>query len=221
MDDGLAQVWNPSMAKVQASLAEYTSKFDKQLTVFENRWESIIYQHCSNPPQELESSLSTILNSLKAMSLGTQKLLVDQVQKVNDKQREINREFTSTKRIKDAMGNCYDEAARQFGQGSYDRMIDTISDGIEKTTVFEEIKEAISTGLRSLEIALNLENTKWCQDIGEELETNIKNWISLSDKVEQAELEQKAKLRAIVSQFEETMKDLVAEANDLEEQTKI
>ncbi|KAK6357514.1 hypothetical protein TWF718_001823 [Orbilia javanica] len=108
IDAGLARIWNPSMAKIQASLTEYTSKFDKQLTVFENRWESmytlaavrdngtnkviyegIIYQHCSNPPEELKESMNTILNSLKAMSLGTQKLLVDQVQKVNDKQRYI------------------------------------------------------------------------------------------------------------------------------------
>ncbi|KAK6357515.1 hypothetical protein TWF718_001824 [Orbilia javanica] len=107
------------------------------------------------------------------------------------------------------------------GPGSYDRMVDAVSEGITKTTVFEEIKESISLGLRDLEDILHQENAKWCSDIGEELETNIKNWISLSDKVEQAELEEKAKLKAIVSGFEATMKSLVSEANELEKRFQL
>ncbi|KAK6516343.1 hypothetical protein TWF506_006252 [Arthrobotrys conoides] len=213
IDQGLARIWNSSMANIQASLTEFTSKFDKQLTVFETRWE--------NPPEELKQSMNTILNSLKAMSLGTQKLLIDQNQKVNDQQREINREFTSTGRIREAMRSTYEIAVDESGPGSYNRMIDIVSNGIEKTTVFNEIKDAISLGLRNLEETLHQENVKWCQDIGEELETNIKNWISLSDKVEQTELEEKAKLKTIISKFEPTMKDLVSEANELEKQVQI
>ncbi|KAF3218990.1 hypothetical protein TWF679_000401 [Orbilia oligospora] len=218
IDEGLAKIWNPSMAKIQKSLSEYTSKLDKQLTVFERRWESIIYQHCPAPPEELQQSMKTILNSLNAMSAGTQKLSADQIQKVNDQQREINREFTSTGRIKEAMRATYDYAGKEFGPGSYGRMIDAVSDGIEKTDVFNEIKDAISLGLRDLEKTLNEENIRWCQDIGEELETNIKNWISLSDKVEQAEIEEKAKLKVVISKFEPRMKNLLSDTNELEAQ---
>ncbi|KAF3207761.1 hypothetical protein TWF191_000960 [Orbilia oligospora] len=218
IDEGLAKIWNPSMAKIQKSLSEYTSKLDKQLTVFERRWESIIYQHCPAPPEELQQSMKTILNSLNAMSVGTQKLSADQIQKVNDQQREINREFTSTGRIKEAMRATYDYAGKEFGPGSYGRMIDAVSDGIEKTDVFNEIKDAISLGLRDLEKTLNEENIRWCQDIGEELETNIKNWISLSDKVEQAEIEEKAKLKVVISKFEPRMKNLLSDTNELEAQ---
>ncbi|TGJ70787.1 hypothetical protein EYR41_002807 [Orbilia oligospora] len=218
IDEGLAKIWNPSMAKIQKSLSEYTSKLDKQLTVFERRWESIIYQHCPAPPEELQQSMKTILNSLNAMSVGTQKLSADQIQKVNDQQREINREFTSTGRIKEAMRATYDFAGKEFGPGSYGRMIDAVSDGIEKTDVFNEIKDAISLGLRDLEKTLNEENIRWCQDIGEELETNIKNWISLSDKVEQAEIEEKAKLKVIISKFEPRMKNLLSDTTELEAQ---
>ncbi|KAF3107162.1 hypothetical protein TWF706_002875 [Orbilia oligospora] len=218
IDEGLAKIWNPSMAKIQKSLSEYTSKLDKQLTVFERRWESIIYQHCPAPPEELQQSMKTILNSLNAMSVGTQKLSADQIQKVNDQQREINREFTSTGRIKEAMRATYDFAGKEFGPGSYGRMIDAVSDGIEKTDVFNEIKDAISLGLRDLEKTLNEENIRWCQDIGEELETNIKNWISLSDKVEQAEIEEKAKLKVIISEFEPRMKNLLSDTTELEAQ---
>ncbi|KAF3288087.1 hypothetical protein TWF132_008065 [Orbilia oligospora] len=216
IDEGLAKIWNPSMAKIQKSLSEYTSKLDKQLTVFERRWESIIYQHCPAPPEELQQSMKTILNSLNAMSVGTQKLSADQIQKVNDQQREINREFTSTGRIKEAMRATYDFAGKEFGPGSYGRMIDAVSDGIEKTDVFNEIKDAISLGLRDLEKTLNEENIRWCQDIGEELETNIKNWISLSDKVEQAEIEEKAKLKVIILKFEPRMKNLLSDTTELE-----
>ncbi|KAF3081890.1 hypothetical protein TWF102_001514 [Orbilia oligospora] len=162
--------------------------------------------------------MKTILNSLNAMSVGTQKLSADQIQKVNDQQREINREFTSTGRIKEAMRATYDFAGKEFGPGSYGRMIDAVSDGIEKTDVFNEIKDAISLGLRDLEKTLNEENIRWCQDIGEELETNIKNWISLSDKVEQAEIEEKAKLKVIISEFEPRMKNLLSDTTELEAQ---
>ncbi|KAK6509064.1 hypothetical protein TWF481_003828 [Arthrobotrys musiformis] len=214
LDKGLAKIWGPSMLKVQESLAEYTSKFDKQLTVFENRWESMLIY------------ILILLdwwkaNIGKAMSVGTRKLFMDQVQRLNDKQRKINREFTSTRRMKEAMRRSYEKALKEMGPGSYDRMIGIVSDGIQKTTVFDDIKEAISLGLRELEEALRKENKKWCQDIGEELETNIKNWISLSDRVEQAELEEKAKLKAILLGFEPTMKNIFTEANELEKEVKI
>ncbi|RVD81077.1 uncharacterized protein DFL_008954 [Arthrobotrys flagrans] len=119
------------------------------------------------------------------------------------------------------MEDCYKEASRAKGRGSYDLMIDIVSKGIKTTTVFDEIRDVISAGLRELETILCQENQKWCQEIGDELETNIKNWTSVSEKLEKDEMEEKAKLKAIVSGFEIKMKDIVAEANQLAEQVKV
>ncbi|KAK6536064.1 hypothetical protein TWF281_000310 [Arthrobotrys megalospora] len=221
MDDGLAKIWSPSILDVQDILGKFIAGLGKELERFKARWESIIFDYCPHPSAEVLASKNTILQSIEAMSHGTQKLLVDQIQRLNTKQREINREFRSTSRMKKGMKTHYLEASKERGVGSYNRMVEIVSRGIQTTTAFNDIKDVISLGLRELEDTLNQENKRWCQDVGEELETNIKNWISLSDKVEQAELEEKAKLKVIISKFEKTMLSLVDEANQLEKQARI
>ncbi|KAF3940203.1 hypothetical protein ABW19_dt0204644 [Dactylella cylindrospora] len=92
-------------------------------------------------------------------------------------------------------------------------MISAVTNGIEGMDTFDKTSEYISVSLKELESTLHSENQKWCNNIGEELETNIRNWLTFSDKVEQDEKEEREKLKNIVQEFEEIVQDLVVQAN--------
>ncbi|KAF3916559.1 hypothetical protein ABW20_dc0102526 [Dactylellina cionopaga] len=95
-------------------------------------------------------------------------------------------------------------------------MVAIVTKAVEKTNAFDGISEFIANGLLDLKNTLHQENEKWCVDIGDELETNIKNWLATSDKIEQAELEEKEKLKLVLSRFEDTVEHLIREATLLE-----
>ncbi|KAK6538201.1 hypothetical protein TWF694_011082 [Orbilia ellipsospora] len=221
IDDKLANTWSKSMDKIRRSLNNYTVKFSIQLNVFKERWMSILYEHCGIGSKDIGSNKNDITNALQGMSLGTEKLYLDQTQRVDQQQRDLNRDFRSTNRMRDALMNAYQEASDETGPGLYDRMIDIIDDALEKTAVFNDIKDIIATGLKKLEDDLHKENENWSQSIGEELETNIKNWLSLTDKVEQDEMEGKQKLKLIVTDFKGTMQLLIDEAKVLGPKMKL
>ncbi|KAK6538200.1 hypothetical protein TWF694_011082 [Orbilia ellipsospora] len=115
IDDKLANTWSKSMDKIRRSLNNYTVKFSIQLNVFKERWMSILYEHCGIGSKDIGSNKNDITNALQGMSLGTEKLYLDQTQRVDQQQRDLNRDFRSTNRMRDALMNAYQEASDETG----------------------------------------------------------------------------------------------------------
>ncbi|EPS39370.1 hypothetical protein H072_6875 [Dactylellina haptotyla CBS 200.50] len=216
LDDGLSRIWGESVGGIHKSLTGFTFKLSSQLTAFEERWMSIVCEYFCHESADMKTSEELVRNTLKAVVIGTQKLLLDQTHRVDEKQREINRQFRSTNQLKSGLEQSYQAAAKLTGKGSYNSMMDVVTNGLKSTTVFLNISELIAKGLADLQVTLKDENTKWCNDIGEELETNIKNWMAVSDKVEEQEYVEKQKLKEILSRFDKTLKNLVDEADSLD-----
>ncbi|KAJ6259900.1 hypothetical protein Dda_5544 [Drechslerella dactyloides] len=126
----------------------------------------------------------------------TDQLANDSVSYCNTVQKKIRKEVT-------------------YSNGAFGRMIDIVSKGVETATAFNEIKDSISAGLKELEVTLHDKNVEWSRDIGEELETNIRNWLAVSDKDEEAEHQEKEKLKLILLKFEQQIQSLVREVNSL------
>ncbi|KAF3218989.1 hypothetical protein TWF679_000400 [Orbilia oligospora] len=219
--DGLADnihgEWKSTILNIEQKLDSFKIDSVRRLGGFQVQWEEVTRRYKLNLNNaDYEATKKHFVAALDCLSRQvSNNFRADIVKKAKRKGRVLNAVMLS-ETVESSLEGCYAEAAKIRGKKAYDRMINTFLSGLEDNDPFKNMGYEMCSHLQDLKNELSEATRFWCERFENHLEKTVQAWTKKSKESGQLEVKEKAKLREILSQFEDYKVRLVGEAKRLE-----
>ncbi|KAF3315541.1 hypothetical protein TWF173_003456 [Orbilia oligospora] len=217
LNDNIYDEWKSAVLNIEHELDSFKIDSVRRLGGFQIQWEEVTRRHQLNlSNSDYEATKKHFVAALDCLSRQvSNKFRVDVIKKAKKKGRVLYA-VMSSETVESSLEGCYAEAAKIRGKKAYDRMVYTFLSGIEDNDPFKNMGYEMCSHLQDLKNELNEATGFWCELFENNLQKTVQAWTKKSKESGQLEIKEKAKLRGILSQFEDYKDRLVEEAKRLE-----